>query len=59
MWAGKPEHGNDGNRSCALEHFSPLAGIPGIAMYGLQKGDAVRQAETLAGVERIINFDCR
>ena len=57
VWAGKPEHENDGNRSCELEHFLPLAGIPGVAMYGLQKGDAARQAEASTGMKRIINFD--
>jgi len=55
VWAGKSGHGNDKNRSCALKDFTTLAGIPGVAMYGLQKGDVVRQAETLG--ERIINFD--
>jgi Flp pilus assembly protein TadD len=57
VWAGKPEHQNDGNRSCALEYFSSLTEIPGVAIYGLQKGDAARQAETLDGMKRIINFD--
>ncbi len=57
-WAGKPEHENDGNRSCELAQFLPLAGMPGIAMYGLQKGGAARQAETLDGMRRMINFDC-
>ena len=57
VWAGKPGHGNDKNRSCELEHFLPLAGIPGVAMYGLQKGDAARQAETPTGMKRTINFD--
>jgi Tfp pilus assembly protein PilF len=57
VWAGKPEHENDGNRSCTLEYFSPLTGIPGVVIYGLQKGDAARQAETLDGMKKIINFD--
>jgi Flp pilus assembly protein TadD len=57
VWAGKPVHGNDKNRSCELEHFLPLARIPGVEMYGLQKGDAARQAETSAGMKGIINFD--
>jgi len=57
VWAGKPEHENDGNRSCELEHFLPLSEISGIAMYGLQKGDAARQTETLPGKKRIVNFE--
>jgi Flp pilus assembly protein TadD len=56
-WAGKPEHENDGNRSCHIEHFLTLAGIPGVELYGLQKGDAARQIETLDRVKGIINFD--
>ena len=58
VWAGKPAHENDGNRSCAIEQFLTLAGIPGVELYGLQKGDAARQAEALVGTKRIINFDC-
>jgi Flp pilus assembly protein TadD len=57
VWAGKPGHGNDKNRSCALEHFLTLARIPGVAMYGLQKGDAARQAENPADMKGIVNFD--
>ena len=38
VWAGNPEHKNDHNRSCALDHFLPLADIPGVRLYGLQKG---------------------
>ena len=49
VWAGKPAHENDGNRSCAIEHFLPLAGIPGVELYGLQKGGAVGQADIWTG----------
>lgn len=37
VWAGNPDHKNDRNRSCALDHFLPLADIPGVKLYGLQK----------------------
>jgi len=37
VWAGNPNHKNDRNRSCALAHFLPLADIPGVKLYGLQK----------------------
>ena len=57
VWAGKPEHENDGNRSCELAQFLPLARIPGVELYGLQKGGAARQAKTLDGMKTIINFD--
>ena len=45
VWAGSPSHGNDHNRSCSLEMFAPLADIPGVRLYGLQKGPAAAQAE--------------
>ncbi|MDH7598435.1 MAG: tetratricopeptide repeat protein [Sedimentisphaerales bacterium] len=47
VWAGKPTHGNDRNRSCRLEHFLKLLGIPGVKLYSLQKGPAARQMEGL------------
>ena len=43
-WAGDPKYKNDRNRSCPLITFSPLARIPGITFYSLQKGPAAEQA---------------
>ena len=43
-WAGSPEHKNDHNRSCALSDLAPLAGVPGVAFFSLQKGAASAQA---------------
>ena len=48
VWAGSPEHGNDHNRSCTLEHFLPLAEIAGVRLYSLQKGSAAKQLEEFA-----------
>jgi len=45
VWAGKPEHKNDHNRSIPLKNFAPLSSIKGVVVYGLQKGEAARQAE--------------
>lgn len=50
IWAGSPSHGNDHNRSCALDLFAPLARIDGVHLYGLQKGPAAAQAERLSPV---------
>ncbi|MHC4395198.1 MAG: tetratricopeptide repeat protein [Planctomycetota bacterium] len=47
VWAGAPEHGNDGNRSCVLEDFLPLAAIDGLQFYGLQTGPAAAQIKDL------------
>jgi Tfp pilus assembly protein PilF len=44
VWAGSARHGNDRNRSCGLEYFLPLSQIDGVRLYGLQKGEAARQA---------------
>jgi tetratricopeptide (TPR) repeat protein len=40
VWAGNPKHKNDNNRSTMLEDFAPLANIPGIEFYSVQKGVA-------------------
>jgi tetratricopeptide (TPR) repeat protein len=38
IWAGRPTHKNDSNRSAALAAFGPLAALEGIALVSLQKG---------------------
>ena len=50
VWAGKPGHENDKNRSCELEHFLPLTKIPGTVIYTLQKGDAGCQVKSMGGI---------
>lgn len=40
VWAGNPLHGNDHQRSCPGEMFLQLLRLPGLALYGLQKGPA-------------------
>jgi tetratricopeptide (TPR) repeat protein len=42
VWAGSPAHRWDRRRSCPLENFSVLAQCPGVTLFSLQKGDAVR-----------------
>lgn len=49
VWAGNRRHLNDRNRSCTLEALAPLAAVPGIRLYNLQKGEAateIRNAPT-------------
>jgi len=36
-WAGNPAHKNDRLRSIAPEHFNPLATLPGVALFSLQR----------------------
>lgn len=45
VWAGRPTHTNDRNRSIALSLLAPLAAVPGVEFYSLQKGDAASQAK--------------
>lgn len=47
VWAGRPTHGNDANRSLALQALAPLLALPGIAFFALQKGPAAAQAHAL------------
>ncbi|HEY8749202.1 MAG TPA: tetratricopeptide repeat-containing glycosyltransferase family protein [Tepidisphaeraceae bacterium] len=44
VWAGAAGYGNDRNRSLTLERISRFAQTPDIRFYGLQKGDAAKQA---------------
>lgn len=39
VWAGKPTHRNDRNRSAPFGYFLDLMGVPGFTMYSLQKGE--------------------
>ncbi|MHB8746494.1 MAG: tetratricopeptide repeat protein, partial [Gammaproteobacteria bacterium] len=43
VWAGNPSHQNDHNRSCSLQAYAPLARVPGVAFFSLQKGPAAVQ----------------
>lgn len=43
VWAGAPRHTNNRYRSCSLSDFAPLAQLPGIDLYSLQKGEASKE----------------
>ncbi len=57
VWAGRPTHEDDQNRSCALTHFLRLQEIPGVRLYSLQKGDAIRDLQTPKAYARVIDLD--
>jgi Flp pilus assembly protein TadD len=48
VWAGHPSHPEDRTRSCHLQDFMQLSNIPGVRLFGLQKGDAAAQVKDLA-----------
>ena len=56
VWAGRPTHHNDRNRSTALATFLPLAEIPGIALVSLQKGPAQMQIGRYWGRAPLVNL---
>lgn len=45
VWAGRPGHNNDHNRSMKLADFAPLGKVAGAAFITLQKGAAAEQAK--------------
>ena len=45
VWAGKASYKQDLMRSLRLADFAPLARLPGIALYSLQKGDRAARPE--------------
>jgi len=56
VWAGRPTHNNDRNRSVPLTTFNPLANLPRTALVSLQKGDASAQAGNYFGRAPLINL---
>ena len=55
VWAGRPQHTNDQNRSLALEMLAPWLKL-GLNFVGLQKGPAAQQAKRLPPGTRFINL---
>jgi tetratricopeptide (TPR) repeat protein len=56
VWAGRPTHHNDRNRSSTLAAFAPLTQIPGIALVSLQKGAAQAQIGGYWGRAPLVNL---
>jgi tetratricopeptide (TPR) repeat protein len=48
-WQGSSEYVNDRFRSVPLAEFEPLARLPGVRLYSLQKGLGTEQLRALAG----------
>jgi hypothetical protein len=56
IWAGRPAHSNDHNRSAVLTDFRPIADVPGVALIALQKGPKTREAGGYYGRAPLINI---
>lgn len=56
VWAGKPTHKNNRNRSITLETLLPLLELPEFRFVGLQKGDGADQPQTLGADALVINI---
>ncbi len=56
IWAGRPTHNNDRNRSALLSDFMPLANVAGVALLALQKGPKTGQAGAWYGRAPLINI---
>jgi hypothetical protein len=56
VWAGRPKHNNDRNRSTTLATFAPLGALRGVALVSLQKGPATAQAGGYFGRAPLINI---
>lgn len=56
VWAGKPTHKNNRNRSISLETMLPLLELPNHRFIGLQKGDGADQPKVLGADALVINI---
>lgn len=56
VWAGRPTHHNDRNRSTSLATFAPLSEIPNVALVSLQKGPAQGQIGMYWGRAPLVNL---
>ncbi len=56
VWQGDPKHTRDRDRSFPLASFERLAGIEGVRLISLQKGDGTEQLRELGGRFPVIDF---
>jgi tetratricopeptide (TPR) repeat protein len=56
VWAGRPTHKRDRQRSIALSQFLPLAAVNGVSFFSLQKGVASEQVNTLPDRMKLIDL---
>ncbi|HBF30245.1 tetratricopeptide repeat protein [Rhizobium sp.] len=56
VWAGRPTHGNDFNRSMTLRDLAPLGVLHNTALVSLQMGPAMAQISDYYGAAPLINM---
>jgi hypothetical protein len=56
IWAGRPTHNNDRNRTALLAELAAIGDVPGIALLALQKGPKTGQAGGWYGRAPLINL---
>jgi hypothetical protein len=56
VWAGNPDHKNDLLRSLPLTTYAPLATLPRVSLYSLQKGPAATQAKSPPSGLRLADY---
>lgn len=57
VWAGNPIHRHDKLRSCSLSRFAPLAEIPGVKLFSLQKNSSETASFPLVDLSpKLTNF---
>jgi tetratricopeptide (TPR) repeat protein len=59
VWQGNPGNGSDWRRSIPLTSVAPLARIPGVQLYSLQKGKGTEQLADVIGEMPIIDLGGR
>jgi hypothetical protein len=56
VWAGRPTHGNDFNRSMCLTKLAPITDLPDTAFVSLQMGPAQAEIGNYFGAAPVINL---
>lgn len=56
VWAGRPTHGNDHDRSVTLATLAPLGELSKVALVSLQKGAATAELEMYRGRAPVLNL---
>ena len=55
-WQGSPTFERDAVRSIPLEKYRPLATVPGVQLFSIQKGPGIEQLEPWSGELTIVNL---